>query len=62
MTIEGKMYTTDEVSRILKISRSTVYRLMMGGHLKWHQIGNMRRVSESQLEDYLRISKNDNQN
>lgn len=48
-----KIYTLDEVSDILKITKRTIYTYVKEGSLKASRIGRYWRVSEEQLQDFL---------
>ena len=47
------VYTLDEVSEILKITKRTIYTYVQSGHLKASRIGRYWRVSEEQLQEFL---------
>lgn len=47
-------FRVDEVAKILNCSRSQVYVLMKTKELKSSQIRGSRRVTESQLVEYIR--------
>lgn len=48
----GQFLTIREVERKLGVSRSTVYRFMLRG-LPYVQLGGVRRISETDLQDWL---------
>lgn len=50
-------YTPEEVAKILKISRFTVYEMIKRGDLAAYHIGRKVRVEASDLEIYIRKSK-----
>jgi putative molybdopterin biosynthesis protein len=50
-------YTPEEVAKILKISRFTVYEMIKRGDLAAYRIGRKVRVEESDLERYKQNSK-----
>lgn len=54
---EDVSYTPEEVSKILKISKYTVYELIKRGDLAAYHIGRKVRVENSDLEAYKRQSK-----
>lgn len=54
---EDVSYTPEEVSKILKISKYTVYELIKRGDLTAYHIGRKVRVENSDLEAYKRHSK-----
>jgi putative molybdopterin biosynthesis protein len=50
-------YTPEEVAKILKISRFTVYELIKRGELTAYKVGRKVRVEATDLENYKQISK-----
>ena len=52
MTIE-KLYTTDEVCEMLKVSRNTVQRMIEKGHLKETRIDGILRFKESDIKELI---------
>ncbi len=50
-----KVLTISEVSEILKVSRSTVYRIIKENDLKAIKVRKTIRVKPSDLEEYLAI-------
>lgn len=55
--IDNISYTPEEVAKILKISKFTVYELIKRGELAAYRIGRKVRVEESDLERYKQNSK-----
>lgn len=53
-----KIYTTQEVADQLKIKKSTVYELIKRGELKAAKVGKQIRISQDQLDEYLKTPKN----
>jgi excisionase family DNA binding protein len=54
------MFDMKTVSRILSVSRSTVYQLLKSGELKAVRVGRVRRVSQNQLVEYImKLEKNE---
>ena len=49
-----KFYTVLEIAKMLSISDETVYRHINSGKLKASKIGQQWRISEEQLQDYLK--------
>ena len=49
-----KVYTSKEVMEIAKISRPTFYRHVKQGLIKTSKIGNLLRISEEDLDKYLK--------
>lgn len=45
-------YTIDELSKLLKVSKLTVYDLIKKGELQAYRVGRQMRVEESDLENY----------
>ncbi|MBP2644614.1 MAG: metal-binding protein [Firmicutes bacterium] len=54
---ETVSYTPEEVAKILKISRFTVYEMIKRGDLPAYHIGRKVRVESPDLENYIKISK-----
>lgn len=48
-----RLYTIDEVAELLKVSHSTVRRLIDSGHLKSVRIGGQIRIRQRDLDDYV---------
>lgn len=48
------MYTIDEVSEMLKVNRKTISALIKRGEIKSIKIGSQYRISEQQLQEYLK--------
>jgi excisionase family DNA binding protein len=52
------LFSPRDVGKILSCSRSTVYSLMKTGELKSVHVGRSRKVSETQLVQYIRKLEN----
>ena len=50
-------YTTEEISKLLKISKLTVYDLIKKGDLPAYRVGKQMRVDASDLEAYKTRTK-----
>ncbi|MNO16932.1 PBP superfamily domain protein [compost metagenome] len=50
-------YTTEEISKLLKISKLTVYDLIKKGELTAYRVGKQMRIDASDLEAYIQRSK-----
>ena len=50
-------YTTEEISKLLKISKLTVYDLIKKGDLPAYRVGKQMRVDASDLEAYKTRAK-----
>ena len=50
------MYTIDEVSEMLKVNRKTISVLIKRGEIKSIKIGSQYRISEQQLQEYLKLN------
>ena len=50
---EIKVYTLDEVAKILQLTRRTLYSYVREGKLKAVKIGKYWRVSEENLADFV---------
>ncbi len=51
-----KLYTTKEIAELLKIKKNTVYELIKRGELTSSKIGKQLRISDTQLEEYLKLN------
>lgn len=51
---EQKEYTVREVARILGVNRMTVIRRLEAGKIRARKEGNRWRISEDDLNDYIR--------
>jgi len=50
-------YTTDEIAKLLKVSKLTVYDLIKKGELTAYRVGKQMRIDASDLEDYKQRTK-----
>ena len=48
------VYTPNEVAKRLKVDRDTIYKLLQDGGLKGKKVGRLWRVSDSNLNEYLK--------
>lgn len=55
-------YTPEEVAKILKISKGTVYELIKRGELPSYRVGRKVRISPSDLEAYTKPASSTNRN
>ena len=55
-----KIYTLDEVSKMLKISVSTLRKHLGNGQLKASKLGRRIRITEDQLKEYLKDNELNN--
>ena len=53
-----KVYTLEEISYLIKITRRTLYDYVKTGKLKAVKIGRTWRVTEKQLEEFLSTGTN----
>lgn len=53
---EVKFLTIAEVASVMRVSKMTVYRLVHGGDLPAVRVGRSFRVSEQDVNEYLRNS------
>jgi len=53
-----KIYTTDEVANMLKISRTSVLKLIKKKELKAKKVARKWRITESQLQDFFEDVEN----
>ncbi|CAI6083090.1 hypothetical protein PAECIP112173_03786 [Paenibacillus sp. JJ-100] len=54
---EEQSYTTEDIARLLKISKLTVYDLIKKGDLVAYRVGKQMRIDAADLEAYKRRSK-----
>lgn len=47
------LYTPEEISKILKLSKYTVYEMVKRGDIEAHHIGRSIRISQTQLDLYM---------
>ena len=55
---EAKLYTLQEVADILRVSRQTIYNYVTAKRLKASKIGKEYRVTEEDLQDFLKNGRN----
>ena len=53
---DPKFLTIAEVAAFMRVSKMTVYRLVHGGELPAVRVGRSFRVSEEDVDEYLRKS------
>ncbi len=53
---DPKFLTIAEVAALMRVSKMTVYRLVHGGELPAVRVGRSFRVSEDDVDEYLRKS------
>lgn len=53
---EVKFLTVAEVASVMRVSKMTVYRLVHGGELPAVRVGRSFRVSENDVNEYLKNS------
>ena len=56
---EKELLTREEVMELLKIGRSTFYRLLQTGQLKGFKEGNRYKVPVSAVEEYVKMKMRD---
>lgn len=54
-----EIFTREEVMNILKIGRSTFYKLLQTGELKGFKEGNRYKVPAESVEEYIHRRMND---
>jgi molybdate/tungstate transport system ATP-binding protein len=60
--VDEVLYTPEEISKKLKITKNTVYEMIKRGDLDAHRLGKHLRISEAQYEAYLLKSKGSENN
>jgi len=56
---QKEILTRDEVMEVLKIGRSTFYKLLQSGELKGFKEGNRYKVPAQSIEEYVNKKMND---
>lgn len=51
-----KVYTLEELTEVLQVTRRTLYNYIKSGKLKAAKMGKYWRITEKQLEDFLRAT------
>ncbi|MFU8785885.1 MAG: helix-turn-helix domain-containing protein [Candidatus Izemoplasmataceae bacterium] len=54
-----KLYTIEEVTKILKVTQRTVYNYIKSGELKAIKVGKYWRVRHTELERFLNRGSNE---
>ena len=49
-----EFYTIDEVAKMLKVTRATVYEWMRSGQLVYVQVGGRRRITQKALNTFIK--------
>jgi excisionase family DNA binding protein len=49
----GRLHDLDTIARRLNVTTKTVRRMLVRGELGYHQVGRLKRVSDSQYLEYL---------
>lgn len=49
----GTLFTIEEAAKRLRISKSTVFRLLRSKKLKSLKVGNARRIEEEEIKDFI---------
>lgn len=55
---EERSYTPEEIAKLLKVSKLTVYDLINKGELPAYRVGRQKRIDSNDLENYISTSKN----
>ena len=58
MTDTSKLYTLQEVADYLRVSRQTIYNYVTAKKLRASKIGKEYRVTEKDLQDFLKNGRN----
>jgi putative molybdopterin biosynthesis protein len=48
-----EFYTPQEVAKMLRVTRTTIYEHIKSGQLKAIRVGNRYRITEAHLEEYI---------
>ena len=49
-----EFYTVDEVAKMFKVTRTTVYEWMRSGSLAYVQVGGRRRITSSAIKAFIK--------
>ncbi len=52
-----EFYTIDEVAKMFKVTRATVYEWMRSGDLAYVQVGGRRRITQSAINAFIKEGK-----
>lgn len=52
-----EILTVDDLCKILKLSRNTMYKLIADGEIKTIKLGNKHRIPKQYLIDFLNLEK-----
>jgi excisionase family DNA binding protein len=52
-----EFYTVDEVAKMFKVTRTTVYEWMRSGALAYVQVGGRRRVTQSAINAFIKAGQ-----
>lgn len=55
---EERSYTTEEIAKLLRVSKLTVYDLINKGELPAYRVGRQKRIDSIDLENFIAQSKN----
>ncbi len=55
-----KVYTTDEVEALLKVTKRTLYNYIKAGQIKAIKVGRNWRITEDALKDFLEHGTDNN--
>ena len=47
-----KFYTINEAADLMRVSRTTIYRLLRSGKLQSVRVGSYQRITEEQIQAY----------
>jgi len=51
------LMTVDEVSKLFKVSKNSVYRMVQSGMLPFYKIGGVMRFDEADMSNFLELVK-----
>jgi len=58
--MENKYYSIKEISKLLKVSYLTIFRLVKENKIVAYKVGKQYRIKESDFNNYLLTIKNSN--
>ncbi|PIY72618.1 hypothetical protein COY87_00025 [Candidatus Roizmanbacteria bacterium CG_4_10_14_0_8_um_filter_33_9] len=60
INMENKYYSIKEISKLLKVSYLTIFRLVKENKIVAYKVGKQYRIKESDFNNYLLTIKNSN--
>lgn len=52
-----RVYTVDEIAKILRVSRTSAYRFIKSGNFKSFYVGTMLRISKDSFDEWRKANR-----